>query len=212
MCQMLPRTETETPQEQAPKEPLSRLAPDAEEAGVSPGRLREPSSPSLHRQVREPGPAAKPIREQPPQSPSPAPLPARHSQGTAASPGKKSHRSQAGTRPFPTDPHPDQPRLQGHAAPSHPGTDHPSCSSEGLLRGGSRLVPGLKAGARLQLGLAFGSWKFSVCLSHTPTRAHLGREGTETLGKAALVARGAGRWHTGTARLCQPRDPALGIP
>lgn len=73
-------------------------------------------------------------------------------------------------------------------------------------------MPGLKAGARLQLGLAFGSWKFSVCLSHTPTRAHMGREGTETLGKAALVARGAGRWHTGTARLCQPRDPALGIP
>lgn len=126
--------------------------------------------------------------------------------------GKKSHRSQAGTRPFPIDPHPDQPRLQGHAAPSHPGTDHPSCCSEGLLRGGSRLVPGLKAGARLQLDSAFGSWKFSVCRSHTLTRAHLGREGTETPGKAALVARGAGRWHTGTARLCQPCDPALGIP
>lgn len=52
---------------------------------------------------------------------------------------------------------------------------------EMMLRGGSKPVPGPKTKSMLQLGSAFGSWKFSICLSHTPTLAHIGGEGTETL-------------------------------
>lgn len=84
------------------------------------------------------------------------------------------------TEPSPCDPH--QAQLQGQAAP-------PAQLLQGRgLTGGSKLLPRLKAGSRLQLGWAFGSCKFSVCLSHD------GREGTETLPQccweAALVPRG----------------------
>jgi len=61
-------------------------------------------------------------------------------------------------------------------------------------------VPGLQARSVPQLGSAFGSWKFAVCLPHTLTRAHVGGEGTEAsqqcrrggcpLGSLLLQARG----------------------
>lgn len=81
----------------------------------------------------------------------------------------------------------DSSLLKGCAAPLYPNTEVSELLCGGDAQNSSKPVPGLKARSTLQLGSTFGSWEFSISLSHTPACTHIAQTHcTSAVSDAAL--------------------------